>query len=1070
MFLKPIIFLVSIILTLSAGFLSANSPRKASLSQAKMSRFTGLMTTLRSGAMQHTGPLANAVVASSKKALSMSAVEASSSTRTSVVNEKYDIVKEDYIKEFDAFTTLYKHKKSGAEVMSVQIDDNNKVFGITFRTPPEDDTGVPHILEHSVLCGSRRYPSKEPFVDLLKGSLQTFLNAFTYPDRTCYPVASQNTKDFYNLINVYLDAVLFPRAVQDPLVLKQEGWHLEAEGPEAPLTYKGVVYNEMKGVYSNPDSLMGRACQQALFPDNEYAVDSGGDPKAIPDLTFEYFQGFHAKYYHPANSRVYFYGDDDPAKRLELLDEYLGEFEAPAEPAPSAITWQPLRAEPWKVVEHFPAEAGGGEAQHMVSVNWLLNAGPLSAQEGLALTVLDHLLCGTPASVLQRTLDESGLGSQFIGGGLDDTLLQHTFSAGLKGVRPGDVDKVEALVLDTLRRCAAEGFPEEAVAAAVNTKEFEMREFNTGSFPRGLSFMLGAMGNWIYDQDPTEELKFEEPLRALKEDLAAGKPVFQDLLRKMLLDNGHRATVELRPDGALEAAQLQEETARLAAIKEAMSETDVLQVIQEQEKLMAAQAAEDTPEAKASLPKLSLEDLDREGLEIPIEVEERQGVTVVTHPLHTAGILYADVGLGLGAVPLADAPLLPLFARLLREAGAGGLDRIALDQKVGALTGGIRASVMVSQKYTEGFVVSPADRFYSHLFLRGKAVAERAGDLFGLVHAMLADANLGNKQRAVEILRETKAQMDVGVVSAGHQFAANRIDARYTTADAVQELTGGLSYAAALPGLLEQAENDWPAFQARLEAIRAAVLKKENTVVNLTGSEEVLAAADPALGDFLAKVPEGAPAASDWAAAAKLLPAENEGFVVPTQVNYVGYGGQLYREGEVVQGSSEVVSRFLRTGYLWDNVRVMGGAYGGFCRFNPISGVFSFLSYRDPNLEKTLKVYEGAAQYLEEGKFDQATVTQAVIGTIGDLDSPMGPDAKGFLSLRRYLQGQSAEDRQLRRDSILATSAEDFQEFGARLRALNAEAKSASITSAAALERANQALPETQRLLAKKVN
>jgi len=1057
------------LLNCSKAFLQANSlrtVRKVSTKESMNFATRMISSNIRSYFSRPTGILLSAI---SSSALSMSATIEAAPSRVSVNNAKYEIITEDFVKEYNAFTTLYKHKKSGAQVLSVQIDDENKVFGITFRTPPEDSTGVPHILEHSVLCGSRKYPSKEPFVDLLKGSLQTFLNAFTYPDRTCYPVASQNTKDFYNLINVYLDAVLFPRAVKDPLVLKQEGWHFEAESPSDPLTYKGVVFNEMKGVYSSPDSLMGRVTQQTLFPDNAYTVDSGGDPNDIPNLTFDYFKGFHARFYHPSNSRIYFYGDDDPAKRLELLDEYLSEFDIPEIPVDSAIKFQPLKKAPWKVSEVFPAGEETGD-KHMIAVNWLLNDHIFTAKENLALTVLDYLLCGTSASILRRTLEESGLGASFIGGGIDDTLQQHTFSVGLKGVLPEDVSKVEKLVLDTLQKTAVDGFSSSAIEAAVNTIEFQLREFNTGSFPRGLSFMLGALSSWIYDGSPTEELHFERPLQELKDDIASGKPVFQELITRFLVENNHRATVEMIPDTTLEAKQQESELAKLEEIKNSMSQADFLRVIEDTKALKEAQAAEDSPEAKASLPKLSLEDLDKQSREIPIEVESEEGVTLVKHAITSNGILYADIGVDLRSLPFSELSLLPLFSRLLRESGTTSLDRISLDQTIGTHTGGIRASFSVSQKYASGGIVADPKETLAHLFVRGKSVTSKSGHLFDLFFNMLSDAKLDNRQRAIEILRESKANMEASVISSGHSYASNRIDARHTLADFISESTSGITYLATLKTLLEEAENNWPRLQARLEDIRKTIFKKENVIINLTGDADVLEQTKGSVSTFINKLPvsEKLDQMPDWTSV-QLLSEENEGFVVPTQVNYVGKGGQLYQQGEKVSGSVEVISRFLRTGYLWDNVRVIGGAYGGFCRFSPLSGVFSFLSYRDPNLTNTLEIYDKTADYLSSAEIDKATISQAVIGTIGDLDSPMGPDAKGFLSLRRYLNGQTPEDRQQRRNQILETTVEDFKEFGKRLAILNHNAKSAVITSATSLKNANEELPEKNNLLSKSI-
>ena len=532
------------------------------------------------------------------------------------------------VDEYTVKCATYKHTKSGAELISAQADDDNKVFGIVFRTPVSDSTGVPHILEHSVLCGSDKYTSKEPFVELLKGSLQTFLNAFTYPDRTCYPVASQNTKDFYNLVNVYLDAVLHPRAKRDPTVLAQEGWHYELETPEQPLTYKGVVFNEMKGVYSSPDSLMYRAAQQLTFPDNTYSVDSGGDPNAIPDLTFEQFKAFHDAYYHPANARIFFYGDDDLYTRLELLDSYLKDFDASdtTAPASSEVQTQKLIPQNRRVVEKYPVAEGEAEPKHMVMLSWLLHEEALSSEDELALGVLDHLLMGTPTSALYKPMIESGLGAAIMGGGLSDELKQATFSIGLKGVKAEDVPKVEDLAVSTLKETAASGFEPEAIEASLNTIEFALREFNTGGFPRGLSMMLALMPRWLYGRgEPTDALRFEQPLAKLKARLDSGEKVFEDLLEKLIIQNEHLATVELAPDGNLAKVQLEAEAKRLAEVKESMSQDEIAGVIESTKSLKEAQLKEDSEEALASIPRVGIADLEREVKTIPTEIASLAG-------------------------------------------------------------------------------------------------------------------------------------------------------------------------------------------------------------------------------------------------------------------------------------------------------------------------------------------------------------------------------------------------------------------------------------------------------------
>ncbi|XP_052194308.1 presequence protease 2, chloroplastic/mitochondrial-like [Diospyros lotus] len=538
----------------------------------------------------------------------------------------FEKVSEQFIEEYKSRAVLYKHKKTGAEVMSVSNDDENKVFGIVFRTPPKDSTGIPHILEHSVLCGSRKYPLKEPFVELLKGSLQTFLNAFTYPDRTCYPVASTNTKDFYNLVDVYLDAVFFPKCIEDFQAFQQEGWHYELDNPLEDITYKGVVFNEMKGVYSQPDNIMGQISQQALFPDNAYGVDSGGDPQVIPKLTFEEFKEFHRKYYHPSNARIWFYGDDDPTERLRILSEYLDMFDASMDPSESKIQPQKLFSEPVRIVEKYPAAEGGDlKKKHMVCLNWLLDDKPLDLETELALGFLDHLMLGTPASPLRKILLESGLGDAIVGGGVEDELLQHQFCTGLKGVSKDDIQKVEELIMNTLKSLAEEGFDSDAVEASMNTIEFSLRENNTGSFPRGLALMLRSIRKWVYDMDPFEPLKYQIPLMDLKARIAkeGSKAVFGPLIEKFILNNSHRVTVEMHPDPEKASRDEEVEREALNKVKASMTEEDLAELARATHELRIKQETPDPPEALKTVPSLSLNDIPKKPIFVPTELITR---------------------------------------------------------------------------------------------------------------------------------------------------------------------------------------------------------------------------------------------------------------------------------------------------------------------------------------------------------------------------------------------------------------------------------------------------------------
>lgn len=935
----------------------------------------------------------------------------------------FEKVSEELIGECKSKAVLFKHKKTGAEVMSVSNDDENKVFGIVFRTPPKDSTGIPHILEHSVLCGSRKYPLKEPFVELLKGSLHTFLNAFTYPDRTCYPVASTNTKDFYNLVDVYLDAVFFPKCVEDFQTFQQEGWHYELNDPSEEIAYKGVVFNEMKGVYSQPDNILGRTAQQALFPDNTYGVDSGGDPKVIPKLTFEEFKEFHCKYYHPSNARIWFYGDDDPNERLRILSEYLNMFDASSAPNESKIESQKLFPEPIRIVEKYPAGEGGDlKKKNMVCLNWLLSDKPLDLETELTLGFLDHLMLGTPASPLRKILLESGLGDAIVGGGIEDELLQPQFSIGLKGVSEDDIQKVEELVMNTLKKLAEEGFDKEAVEASMNTIEFSLRENNTGSFPRGLSLMLRSMGKWIYDLNPFEPLKYEKPLKALKARIEeeGSKAVFSPLIEKFILNNPHRVTVEMQPDPEKASRDEAAEKEVLEKVRASLTEEDLAELARATQELRLKQETPDPPEALKAVPSLSLHDIPKEPIYVPTETGDINGVKVLKHDLFTNDVLYTEVVFDMSSLKQELLPLVPLFCQSLLEMGTKDLTFVQLNQLIGRKTGGISVYPLTSS-------VQGKEDPCSHIIVRGKAMSGRAEDLFNLVNCVLQEVQFTDKQRFKQFVSQSKARMENRLRGSGHGIAAARMDAKLNVAGWISEQMGGVSYLEFLQTLEDKVDQDWEGISSSLEEIRRSLLSRSGCLINMTAEGKNLTSAEKYVSKFLDLLPASSPfEATTWNAR---LSSGNEAIVIPTQVNYVGKAANLYETGYQLSGSAYVVTKHISNTWLWDRVRVSGGAYGGFCDFDTHSGVFSFLSYRDPNLLKTLDVYDGTAEFLRQLEMDDDTLTKAIIGTIGDVDSYQLPDAKGYSSLLRYLLGVTDEERQRRREEILSTRLKDFKEF-----------------------------------------
>jgi Zn-dependent M16 (insulinase) family peptidase len=953
----------------------------------------------------------------------------------------FELIKDQIIQELNTKARLYRHLSTGAELLSLENSDENKVFGITFRTPPANSTGVPHIMEHAVLSGSRRYPLKEPFVELVKGSLNTFLNAMTYPDKTCYPVASQNLQDFYNLIDVYMDAVLYPLIPEH--TFQQEGWHFELEDLNSPLSYKGVVFNEMKGAYSSPDNILGRFAQRSLFPDTPYSFDSGGDPQSIPDLTYQQFKAFHNAYYHPSNARIFFYGDDDPDERLRRMAGYIKDFAAAK--IDSTIDLQPRWEQSSKRSDKrsddqprrhlIPYDAGQQKdgQKGMLAVNWLLTD-TMDPETTLGLGILAYILIGTPASPLRKALIDSGLGEDLAGAGFRPDIRQMFFSTGLKGISDGversdaspAYDQVESLILATLEQLARDGIDSQTVAAAVNTTEFRLRENNTGAFPRGLSLMLRALNTWLYDGDPFAPLSFEAPMAAIKQRLEKGERYFETQIQEYLLDNFHRTTVILQPEAGLRQRQEASEQERLAAIRAALTQNALQSLVENTRQLKLRQETPDPPELLAILPSLKLSDLDRQNKLIPIEKSTLAGIPVLYHDLFTNGILYIDLGFNLHVLPQEYLPYLPLFGQALFEMGTESEDFVQLSQRIGRDTGGIYPVEIISAR--NGVKESAA-----WLVLRGKSILSRATDLLSILKDVLTTVRLDNQSRFYQMVLEQKAGMEAMLVPAGHQVVNTRLRAQFGEAGWANEQAHGISNLFFLRQLDKQAQHDWPAVLEKLESIRSLLLNRQGMICNVTLDAAGLSQFQPQLADFLAGFPTAPLELVSWRPTGAKT---HEGLTIPTQVNYVGKGAELYRLGYLPDGSHMVITNYLRTTWLWEKVRVQGGAYGGFCLFDQRSGVFTYLSYRDPNLLNTLDNFDQTASFLrqlDQTRLSQEELTKSIIGAIGDLDAYQLPDAKGYTSLIRYLVGESDADRQQRREQVLETNLEDFHAFGAVL-------------------------------------
>ena len=956
---------------------------------------------------------------------------------------EFELIKIQEIPELKTRASLYRHVPTNAEVLSLESDDANKVFGITFRTPPRDSTGVAHILEHAVLCGSRKFQVKEPFVELMKGSLNTFLNAFTYPDRTCYPVASQNLKDFYNLIDVYLDAVFFPRITRH--AFQQEGWHYELENTDDPLIYKGVVYNEMKGAYSSPDRILMEQVQRSLFPDNTYGFESGGHPREIPKLTYEQFKLFHETYYHPSNARIFFYGDDEPEQRLNILHDYLKHFTR--REIASAIPLQHEVRGPLRVREQYAiGEDELPDKKTMVAVNFLLPE-ITDIEENFALSVLAHVLLATPASPLHKALIDSGLGEDVTGVGLENELRQMYFSVGLKGIATADADKVEQLILGTLERLTQEGIDRDTITASLNTIEFGLREQNTGSYPRGLVLMLSGLTYWLYDRDPLVPLRFERPFQSLKDRIAKDSRYFEKRIQQYLLANTNRSTVVLEPETTLAQQEEERERSELQQAREAMSSDELQEVITATQTLKRLQQTPDSPEALAAIPRLALSDLDKLNKQIPLAILDRGGNRILYHDLFTNGIAYFDLGFDLHSLPQELLPFLPLFSRALKEMGTTEQSFVQLMQRIGQETGGIRTSIFTS-------TAANGNASCAWLLLRGKAMVDKVGEMLAIMRDMITKVDFSNQERFRQMVLDEKASEEAALVPSGHSFVATRLRARFNENGWLDELLGGISYYFFVHKLIDEVNSNWPKVQQALEEIRTHLFSRLGMITNVTLDEENWDKVSGRFEDFLQSLPATPTATAQW------QPTYLDGFeglTIPSQINFVGKGANLLEAGYKFHGSALVISNYLRTSWLWERVRMEGGAYGAYCSFDRHSGIWSYVSYRDPNLLKTIENYDRAAEFLSQNPLTEDELTKSIIGTIGDIDVYRLPDAKGYASLVRYLIGDSDETRQCIRDEVLATRPEHFKAFAEILKQLNERAKIVVMGSPAAIEKANEA-------------
>ena len=938
----------------------------------------------------------------------------------------YEVIQKADLSDLQSEGILLKHRKSGARILLMENDDENKVFAIGFRTPPSDSTGVPHIMEHSVLCGSRDFPVKDPFVELVKGSLNTFLNAMTYPDKTVYPIASCNEKDFQNLMHVYMDAVFYPNIYEHDEIFRQEGWSYKLDEPDGELTISGVVYNEMKGAFSSPEGVLDRVILNSLFPDTSYANESGGDPEVIPELTYEQFLDFHRKYYHPSNSYIYLYGNMDMEEKLRWLDEnYLSDFDATE--VDSEIKYQEPFLEMREVVQEYSITSDESEADNTyLSYNKVIGTS-LDEKLYLAFQILDYALLSAPGAPLKKALVDAGIGKDIMGS-YDNGIYQPIFSVIAKNANMEQKEDFVRVIEDTLRNIAENGMDKKALRAGINYYEFRFREADFGNYPRGLMYGLQLFDSWLYDEEkPFIHMQAISTFEFLKNQVDTG--YFEELIRKYLLDNTHGAVVIIRPERGRTARMDKELAEKLQAYKESLSAEEVEKLVNATRELEQYQEEESSPEDLAKIPVLKREDISRDIAPIFNEEMEMDGVKVVHHNVETNGIGYVTLMFDLSGIREELLPYVGILQSVLGIIDTNNYEYGELFNEINVNTGGIGTSL---ELYTDVTKVKEKE-FRATFEMKGKALYPKMNVMFKMMREILMESRLDDEKRLKEILAMLKSRLQMSFLSSGHTTAALRALSYTSPMAKFKDDTDGIGFYETV----RMIEEDFDSYKAELihnlKEISQRIFRADNMMVSCTATKEGLAAVQEAFPAVRGSLHSGE----------KLLEEpcilhctkRNEGFKTSSKVQYVARVGNFIDGGAKYSGALQILKVILGYDYLWQNIRVKGGAYGCMSNFNRIGEAY-LISYRDPNLKRTMEVYEGVVDYLKNFNVSDRDMNKFIIGTMSNLDRPMNPAAKGARSMNLYMNHVSEEMIRTERGQILDARQEDIRNLAGVLQAM----------------------------------
>lgn len=950
----------------------------------------------------------------------------------------YEILEERELSDINSRGYIIRHKKSGARIAVISNDDDNKVFYIGFRTPPEDATGVPHIIEHTVLCGSEKYPVKDPFVELVKGSLNTFLNAITYPEKTIYPIASCNKKDFQNLMSVYMDAVFHPNIYKYQEIFKQEGWHYELEDKDAPVTINGVVYNEMKGAYSSPDDVLQTEILKSLFPDNTYSCNSGGDPDCIPELTYEDYLDFHKKYYHPCNSYIYLYGDMDIAEKLQWMDEeYLSKYEEIE--LDSTIKLQKAFDAPVEVQTKYSIASNETEEDNTYLSYNLVVGTALDKKLYQAFDILDYALLGAPGAPLKKALIDAGIGKDIVGG-YDSGILQPTFSVIAKNANAADKERFLSIIRSVLEEQVEKGINKKALLAGINSMEFRFREADFGQFPKGLLYGIQCLDSWLFDDmQPFMHLEAIDTYRFLKEQVESD--YFEKLIQKYFLDNTHASVVIIEPEKGLNAKKDAELEQKLAAYKASLTEEQIEQLIADTAHLKEYQEEPSAKEDLEKIPMLKREDMRREAAPLYNKVIETEGTTFVHHEMFAGGIDYLTLIFDIKDISPEELPYLGILKAVLGYVDTEHYSYADLANEINIHTGGIGSSIGVYPN------VHKRDEMEVTYEVRTKVLADKLADAVNLIEEIILTSKLDDEKRLYEILAQLKSRLQVALSSSGHSVASTRAMSYFSRAAYYQDATSGIRCFKVIEDYEAHFEEKKDALIQKLTGLVQQIFAADRLMVSITCEEkhykkveqEILALRGKlpiGEGDAASAVsgqrPEepGQTAVQPTGKCKRVLPEialckKNEGFMDASQVQYVARAGNFAEHGFAYHGALKILKVIMGYDYLWINIRVKGGAYGcmnGYMR----NGDTYFVSYRDPNLSATNQIYDGIPEYLEGFSADERDMTKYIIGTISDMDTPLNPSAKGARSMTAYLQQMTFEDIQKERNQVIDATAEDI--------------------------------------------